>query len=93
MLRLGMASIIHHAPSARALEGESAQADEQTLLTLLKEGNPSAALALARDLTQRFAGRGPGLGAIRRAFAGAAHGERRGRSLRILPILGEPFYQ
>ena len=60
MLRLGMASIIHHAPSARALEGESAQADEQALLTLLKEGNPSAALALARDLTQRFAGRGLG---------------------------------
>jgi protein O-GlcNAc transferase len=85
MLRLGMASKIHHAPSARArgaqygvasdaietlagqLEGESAQAEEQALLTLLRESNPSTALALARDLTQRFAERGLGwkvLGAL-----------------------------
>src|ERR1700679_1217898 len=89
MLRLGMASIIHHAPSARALEGESAQADEQTLLTLLKEGNPSAALALARDLTRRFAERGLGwkvLGALLWAEGCSAEAlNAMQNSLRLLP--------
>ena len=89
MLRLGMASIIHRAPSARALEGESAQADEQALLTLLKERNPSAALALAQDLTQRFAERGMGwkvLGALLWAEGRTAEAlAAMQNSLRLLP--------
>jgi tetratricopeptide (TPR) repeat protein len=68
MLRLAMASKIQRAIQSPArLEAESAQADEQALLTLLKDGEPGAALALAPDLTQRFADRGLGwkvLGAL-----------------------------
>src|ERR1700677_3288485 len=63
MLQFAMASKIHQALPAV----ESAQAQEQALLTLLKDGNSSAALAQARDLTQRFADRGLGwkvLGAL-----------------------------
>jgi protein O-GlcNAc transferase len=89
MLQIGMASKIHHAPSARALEGESAQAEEQALLSVLKEGNTSAALALARDLTQRFAERGLGwkvLGALLWAEGRAAEALiAMQNSLRLLP--------
>jgi protein O-GlcNAc transferase len=88
MLRLAMASKIHQAQSALAL-GESAQAEERALLTLLKDGNTSAALARARDLTQRFTERGLGwkvLGALLWAEGHAAEAlSAMQNSLRLLP--------
>ena len=65
MLQLAMASKIHRAEPALPLE--SAPAEEQALLALLKDGDQSAAQARARDLTRRFAERGLGwkvLGAL-----------------------------
>jgi predicted O-linked N-acetylglucosamine transferase (SPINDLY family) len=93
-----MASKTHHAPFARAFNAqygvasdviETAQAGEQALLTLLTQGNTSAALTLARDLTQRFAERGLGwkvLGALLWAEGRAAEAlTAMQNSLRLLP--------